>query len=479
MSSEKGGWCCNKYTPSVVRMQRKPYLYRMKTHAIFLSLALVAVLAGCSPKPAPLKTCIFPGDYPDPTILRDGKDFYMTHSSFTYFPALLIWHSTDLVHWEPVARAVEDGDYSIFAPDLCKVNGKYYIYYPTSRGENYVVMADRIEGPWSKPVKLDVGGIDPGHVVDADGNRYLYTNNGFVTPLTPDGLSAAGRPTKAYDGWAFPEEWETEGVWLESPKLFQRGDWYYLVTAEGGTAGPPTSHMVVVARSKSVLGPWENSPHNPMVHTYSADEFWWSKGHGTIVDDADGNWYIVYHAYRNGFHTLGRSTIVESVEWTADGWPVLVEKDGAQWAMNGLQGDYDYLRDYDNPLLWSKWQPGFGDGTLWLTTAVDESYEIEARFSVPEGSRAGLMLFYNQEAFLGGDDAPADGAGTELSMRIRNERNVATWWVKYGDGDWATVQENVDVSAWHHNTYGGFFALRPGYLLREDAKLLEFSYKPL
>ena len=479
MSSEKGGWCCNKYTPSVVRMQRKPYLYRMKTNAIFLSLALVAVLAGCSPKPAPLKTCIFPGDYPDPTILRDGKDFYMTHSSFTYFPALLIWHSTDLVHWEPVARAVEDGDYSIFAPDLCKVNGKYYIYYPTSRGENYVVMADRIEGPWSKPVKLDVGGIDPGHVVDADGNRFLYTNNGFVTPLTPDGLSAAGRPTKAYDGWAFPEEWETEGVWLESPKLFQRGDWYYLVTAEGGTAGPPTSHMVVVARSKSVLGPWENSPHNPMVHTYSADEYWWSKGHGTIVDDADGNWYIVYHAYRNGFHTLGRSTIVESVEWTADGWPVLEEKDGAKWAMNGLQGDYDYLRDYDNPLLWSKWQPGFGDGTLWLTTAVDESYEIEARFSVPEGSRAGLMLFYNEEAFLGGDDAPADGAGTELSMRIRNERNVATWWVKYGDGDWKTVRENVDVSAWHHNTYGGFFALRPGYLLREDAKLLEFSYKPL
>ena len=216
-----------------------------------------------------------------------------------------------------------------------------------------------------------------------------------------------------------------------------------------------------------------------MVHTFSADEFWWSKGHGTIVDDADGNWYIVYHAYRNGFHTLGRSTIVESVEWTADGWPVLVEKDGAKWEQNGLQGDYDYLRDYDNPLLWSKWQPGFGDGTLWLTTAVDESYEIEARFSVPEGSRAGLMLFYNADAFLGGDDAPVDGGVTELGMRIRNERNVATWWVKYGDGDWKTVREGVDVSSFHHNIYQGFFALRPGYLLRGDAKLLDFDYKTL
>ena len=451
----------------------------MKLRTLLFSLAVAAVAAACAPKATPLKTCIFPGDYPDPTILRDGNDFYMTHSSFTYFPALLVWHSTDLVHWEPIARAVEDGDYSIFAPDICKVDGKFYIYYPTSKGENYVVTADRPEGPWSAPVKLDVGGIDPGHVVAEDGNRYLYTNNGFVTPLTADGLAAAGRPKKVYDGWPFPEEWETEGFWLESPKLFKRGDWYYLVTAEGGTAGPPTSHMVVVARSKSALGPWENSPHNPLVHTYSADEFWWSKGHGTLIDDAVGNWYVVYHAYRNSYHTLGRSTIIESVKWTADGWPVLVEKDGAKWEQNGLQGDYSYLRDYDNPLLWAKWQPGLGNGTLWLTTAIDESYEIEGRFSVPNGSSAGLMLFYGEDAFLGGDDSPADENVTELSMRIRNERNKATWWVKYGDGEWETVQENVDVSAWHHNTYGGFFALRPGYLLREDAKLLEFSYKPL
>ena len=442
--------------------------------SVFL-LLLAAVLVGCAPKAKPVKTCIFPGDYPDPTILRDGNDFYMTHSSFTYFPALLVWHSTDLVHWEPIARAVEDGDYSIFAPDMCKVDGKYYIYYPTSKGENYVVVADRPEGPWSKPVKLDVGGIDPGHVVAEDGNRYLYTNNGFVTPLAADGLSAAGRPKKAYDGWPFPEEWETEGFWLESPKLFKKGDWYYLVTAEGGTAGPPTSHMVVVARSKSALGPWENSPHNPLVHTYSADEFWWSKGHGTLVDDADGNWYVVYHAYRNGYHTLGRSTIIESVEWTKDGWPVLVEKDGAKWEQNGLQGDYAYLRDYDNPLLWAKWQPGFMEGTLMTATAVDESYEITAKFSVPEGGQAGLFLFYNENAYFG-----RTGDAPELTIRIRNERNQASVWMQNADGEWVQDPEGVtDVSGFHHNNYNGFFALRPAYLLKGGAELEEFEYKPI
>ena len=446
----------------------------MKLSTCLLSLALAAALAGCAQKPAPLKTCIFPGDYPDPSIVRDGNDFYMTHSSFTYFPALLVWHSTDLVHWEPISRAVEEGDYSIYAPDLCKVGGKFYIYYPTSRGENYVVTADNPRGPWSEPVKLDVGGIDPGHVVAEDGQRYLYTNNGFVTPLTPDGLAAAGRPRKVYDPWEFPAEWETEGVWLESPKLFKRGDWYYLVSAEGGTAGPATSHMVVVARSKSALGPWENSPHNPMVHTYSADEAWWSKGHGTLVDDAKGNWYVVYHAYRNSFHTLGRSTIIESVEWTKDGWPVLVEKDGAKWEQDGLQGDYSYLRDYANPLLWARWQPGFAGGTLMTTTAVDASYEITAGFEVPEGSAAGLYLFYNEAAHFGLSCSDA-----AFSIRIRNERNSATLWKKVADGEWTLVQEKVDVSLFHHNKYSGFFALRPAYLLTGEARLTSFEYKAL
>ena len=318
--------------------------FEFLTAAALLPVIGLLLITGCKrhEQAAPIKVCIFPGDYPDPTIMRDGKDFYMTHSNFTYYPGLLIWHSTDLLHWEPIARAVQDQSYSIFAPDMCKVNGKFYIYYPTSSGENYVITADKPEGPWSEPVRLNVSGIDPGHAMDSKG-RFLYTNDGHMAPLSADGLSVTGPNRKVYDPWQYPKEWETEGMWLESPKILKRGGWYYLVSAEGGTAGPATSHMCVVARSKSVEGPWENSPHNPLVHTYSVDEEWWSKGHGTLIDDADGNWYIVYHAYRNGFHTLGRSTIIESVEWTKDGWPVLANQNQAEWQNGGMQ-DYNYLR---------------------------------------------------------------------------------------------------------------------------------------
>ncbi|MCD8318176.1 MAG: family 43 glycosylhydrolase, partial [Paraprevotella sp.] len=68
------------------------------------------------------------GDYPDPSIIREGKDFYMTNSSFDYAPGLLIWHSTDRVNWTPVTRALTTYGGSVYAPDLVKYQGRYYIY---------------------------------------------------------------------------------------------------------------------------------------------------------------------------------------------------------------------------------------------------------------------------------------------------------------------------------------------------------------
>jgi beta-xylosidase len=143
---------------------------------------------------------------------------------------------------------------------------------------------------------------------------------GVVVELSPDGLKVVGEPKKLYDGWPYPKEWPGEGVFMESPKLFFHKGYYYLCVAQGGTSGPPTSHMLVAARSKSPLGPWENSPYNPIVHTYSIKEHWWSKGHGPVIEGPDGNWWVIYHAYENGYRTLGRQTLMEPVEWTDDGW---------------------------------------------------------------------------------------------------------------------------------------------------------------
>src|SRR5687767_10881575 len=134
---------------------------------------------------------IFSGDYPDPSILRDGDTYYMVHSSFEYYPGLLIWKSKDLINWTPVTNSLKKYVGSVWAPDLIKYNNKYFIYFPANN-TNYVISSSSIEGPWSDPIDLKVTHIDPGHFVDEKGKRYLYFSSGDYIQLSDDGLSVVG-----------------------------------------------------------------------------------------------------------------------------------------------------------------------------------------------------------------------------------------------------------------------------------------------
>ena len=461
--------------------------------SLLLLLSFLQINAQTYPK------VILPGDYPDPSIMRDGKDYYMTHSPFYYAPGFLIWHSLDLMNWEPLCRVMPQYEGSAMAPDLLKYKDTYYIYYPAA-GTNWVMWAKDIRGPWSLPVDLKVGGIDPGHVVDREGNRYLYVDKGEVIRLTEDGLATVGEKKKVYDGWKYPDHWDTECMCLESPKLNEHNGYYYLTSAQGGTAGPATSHMVVSARSKSVTGPWENSPYNPIVHTYSVTDSWWSKGHGTLIDDVNGNWWIVYHAYANGYHTLGRSTLIEPVEWTEDGWyrtvsaatPVTPEQeikhglelsDDFKGPQLGLQ--WTFWKEYAPKSLTFKedilWMKAKGrtpaDGRVLLTTAEDKNYETQVEIRTGNGNVAGLILYYNEKAYAG---VVSDGKrfyiyrnaehktelpnriGKHFFARLHNCGNRLSVEVSKDGEEWTVLASDMDVSSLHHNNYGGFYALRVG-----------------
>lgn len=485
--------------------------------------SIVAVLL-CVAAPAHAQSESYPrailrGDYPDPSILRDGRDYYMTHSPFVYTPGFLIWHSRDLMNWEPVARAMTDVVGSAMAPDLVKHNGRFYIYFPAA-GVNWVIWADNICGPWSKPIKLSVGEIDPGHAVGEDGKRYLFLSAGHRIGLSDDGLAVIGKMEKVYSGWVFPKEWKTEGMWLESPKLIRRGDYFYMVVAQGGTAGPPTSHMVAAARSRSIHGPWKNSPHNPIVRTWSADEPWWSKGHGTLIDDVNGNWWIVYHAYENSFSTLGRQTLIEPIEWLEDGWfraaktAKPITPAGAPM-VHGLKLSDDFSGK-ELGLQWTTWRDfdpktitlrdgslhlvakgaGPQDARLLLVTATDRSYEVQTEITVERGGTGGLILFYNEKAFAG---ISSDGEqftiyktakesgqypskfGRHFFLKIVNRKNTCDLFASADGKIWTTIQAGVDVSQMHHNQFKGFFALRPGLMSASsgEVKFNQFEYKAI
>lgn len=117
---------------------------------------------------------IIAGDHADPTILKDGDDYYMTFSSFNSYPGIIIWHSQDLVNWAPLGPALQKNIGTVWALDLCKHGNRYYIYIPAATDGNpwstYVIWADKMAGPWSEPVDLKIEGcIDPGH---AGGRRW-------------------------------------------------------------------------------------------------------------------------------------------------------------------------------------------------------------------------------------------------------------------------------------------------------------------
>ena len=73
--------------------------------------------------PATFQNPLFAGDYADPSILRVGRDFYMTHTFYRYAPGLLVWHSRDLVNWTPIASALGQSYGEVWAPDFIEHRG--------------------------------------------------------------------------------------------------------------------------------------------------------------------------------------------------------------------------------------------------------------------------------------------------------------------------------------------------------------------
>jgi xylan 1,4-beta-xylosidase len=463
---------------------------------------------------------VFSGDRPDPNILKDGDDYYATFSSFLHYPAVIVWHSRDLVNWVPVGPALNRPLGSVWALDIAKHEGRYFIYIPVFNAEDpafrsegipckiFVVHAASMSGPWSEPADMDIKGyIDPGHAVGEDGRRYLFLNGGARVRISDDGLRRDGAVEQVYGGWPIPPDWVVEAPALEGPKLLRKDGWFYLFSGEGGTAGPPTSHMIVVARSRSIHGPWENCPRNPIVRTASRDEPWWSRGHATPVQGPAGDWWMAYHGYENGFRTLGRQMLLDPIAWTADGWPEarggdlgrpLAKPRGAAPGAHGiaLSGDFrpadlgprcafyaprpgylDRAHFDDGSLILAAQGTGPADSSPLAFIAGDRSYEFTVEIALEGGAQAGLLLFYDDRLFCGvgaerdrlhayklgreqGYPSPGPAMGDLLSLRVVNDANVASFYIRSGTAPWR-LAVSYEVSGYNHNMADGFMSLRP------------------
>lgn len=476
---------------------------------------------------------IIAGDRADPTILKDGDDYYMTFSSFNAYPGIVIWHSKDLVNWTPLGPVLNTPIGTVWSLDICKHNDRYYIYIPAAKDNEpwaiYVIWADHINGPWSEPIDLKIPGcIDPGHAVGEDGKRYLFVNGIRKIRLTDDGLATDGELEAAYSPWRYPDHWIVENFAPEGPKIIRKDDWFYLVTAVGGTAGPVTGHMVIAARSRSIHGPWEHCPHNPLVRTRSEDELWWSRGHATLIEGPNKDWWMVYHGYENGFRTLGRQALLEPIEWTENGWfrakggdlSVPLKKPanlpvsksgfplsddfssnrfGVQWCFHNPASDEMSRVNYASKalILAASGQSPLDSSPL-VCVPGDRAYQTEVSFDLTENTEAGILLFYNHKAFVGvgfnGDLvktfqyaeehewARVPLSGRQLRVRLINDNHVITYEYSLDQGKtWRLHPTRMEVSGIHHNVFGGFLSLRIGLYCagKGQVKITDFTYRAL
>lgn len=288
------------------------------------------------------KNPILPGFYPDPSICAVGEDFYLVNSTFSYFPGLPILHSKDLANWEQIGNAldrvsqlplVKSGHSAgLYAPTIRYNDGIFYLICTNvSHRDNFIVTATDPRGPWSEPYYLEgADGIDPSLFFDEDGKCYY-----IGTHPNPDGVKYNG------DWFIWIQEIDVQKmeligekknvwngsmknvIWPEGPHIYKMNGYYYILHAEGGT-GP--DHCIAVTRSKSVWGPYENYPKNPIIthrHLGKAYPIQYV-GHGDLVETKNGEWYMVMLAVRPlmGYTTMGRETFLAKVTWEED-WPVV------------------------------------------------------------------------------------------------------------------------------------------------------------
>ncbi|MGN7035439.1 family 43 glycosylhydrolase [Microbacterium sp. P26] len=282
-------------------------------------------------------TPILPGFHPDPSICRVGDDYYLITSTFEYLPGVPVHHSRDLTSWTVIGHVFADRDHlsfpssagsaGIFAPTIRHHEGRFWVITTdinTVGDGQLLTSAATPEGPWSPPLRVSGAiGIDPDLFWDADGTCYLTWATGRAdAPIlqasvdleTGDLLSEPALLSTG-SGLAHPE----------GPHLLRRGDWYYLLLAEGGTE---RGHAVTIARSRTATGPFVFHPGGPILSHRSSTDPVQNTGHADLVETADG-WSMVYLGVRPvgpgpGFHLNGRETFLAKVSWVDD-WPVVDE----------------------------------------------------------------------------------------------------------------------------------------------------------
>ncbi|MFC0624158.1 arabinan endo-1,5-alpha-L-arabinosidase [Kribbella deserti] len=286
----------------------------------------------------------------DPALIRTADAWYVfsTGDERVRGGTVQIRRSTDGQHWTfagtvfdriPAWLSAEvPGVSNLWAPEIVKRGGTYYLYYSASTfGSNRSAIAlatnttlnpadpayrwvDRGLVHRSLPTD-DYNAIDPGIVTDAQGVPWMafgsfWSGIRMIRLQWPSGLAAPGQgaPLRLADRRVPPNP-------IEAPYVLARGGWYYLfVSFDFCCRGTESTYKIAVGRSRSAGGPYVDQAGKSML-----------QGGGTILLSSSGRKigpggqsvfgdtlaFHYYDAEANGDFRLD----LRQLTWGADGWP--------------------------------------------------------------------------------------------------------------------------------------------------------------
>lgn len=283
-------------------------------------------------------------DMPDPFVLDTGDRYYL-YSTTNITDNYPYATSDDLVTWEPQGDAMPRlagwANGNTWAPEVTQTSAGYVMYYtarapglarPDGAGAQCVgvAVAETPDGPFvdesSEPLvcQLDLGGtIDASIVRDVDDSLWLiYKNDGnccsiptrfFMRQMTEDGLAFAGDEIPV-EGILNDQPWE--GGVVEAPTIHHRDGAYYLFYS--GNNYRSAGYAVGYATSDSLTGPYEDAEENPILSTANGAI---GPGHQALIEDRDGDLWLVYHAWASSAF-LERNVWIDELSFE-DGRPVV------------------------------------------------------------------------------------------------------------------------------------------------------------
>ena len=292
---------------------------------------------------------VIPGDHPDCTVTKIGNDFYTTGSSFNVTP--VIYHSTDLVHWEAIAQPVSAswtnfGDSpggGCWGGQMVYHNGKYWDYFARAN-TMYFVKADDPKGPWSSPVRVNnpstlpyALGYDNSVFIDDDNKWYLVVKNGQPNNGIVE-LGNDGQPTGlVYNlSWLNPSPYPYS--WAEGPVMWKYGGYYYYSFAHDLSGGQKVMRSKTLTAEESawvMLGDFfnENDPQK-----YGS--LFTSPNHASAaVMIGDSTSWVIHPLYAKGeWKGQGRQGLLNQVHYNSNGKPTADYPDNKSFSAPDLPG---------------------------------------------------------------------------------------------------------------------------------------------